>query len=443
MAKEKGAVNTRREERRRRRIRNQILAYMVLVIILAGLGMGGYFGIKFLLSQRTTPNQPIVTSDNTIATSENSTGVIATPEDITDIESQTPEPVEEVDPMEAAVAAYISSMTIEQKVANLFIVSPESITGVTTATRAGDGTRAALSEYAVGGIIYAGKNITGADQFKEMVSTTQSMYQELYNLPLWIVAQDEGATNVLGGSHAGVPAQEAASEIGSSGDSGNAYQAYVNIGTYLQEYGINVNLGPVCDVASVEGSFLGNRSFNSDADIVSSMIRSAVDGQMEQGIVTCLTAFPGQGSSTNNPTNGNASIASSLDEMRALEFLPFAAGIEEGAQLVMMSNMTAENATGESVPCSMSTSMVGILRDELGFEGVIISAPMNQKTITNNYTPGEAAVNALSAGVDMILLPNNFAEAYAGVLAAIADGTLTEEQIDASLTRILLIKMNA
>lgn len=429
--------DARREERRRRRIRNQIIAYLVLALLIMGIFVGGYFGIRFLIENIKLGNQQIIPSDNQIVDSElvESSGVISTPEEIIS-ENETPVP-EPVDPLQEEIAAYISSMTLEQKVANLFIVTPESITGVTTATQAGDGTRTALGEYAVGGIVYSARNVQNADQFKEMLANTKNMYRELYNTELWMIVREEGADNVIAGSATGVAAQQTAGEIGTSGDTGNAYQAYNTIGSYLKEYGVDVNLGLVCDVPG-EGSYLGERAFNPDVDIVTSMIQSAVEGQRETGIVTCLAAFPGRGSASGNPADGTAAAGKTLDEMRSSDFLPFSAGIEAGAQMVMVSNMAAE----DGVPCSLSSAMItDILRGELGFQGVVITEDMDQKAITDHYTSGEAAVMALQAGADMVMKPANIAEAYAAVLAAVADGTLTEERIDESLVRIYTIKM--
>lgn len=433
----KNQRNSRREERRRRRIRNQVIAYLVLALLIAGICTGGYFGVRFLIENIKLGNQQVIISANQAGDSEsaNNSGVIATPEEMVSAD-ETPVP-EPVDPLQEEIAAYISSMTLEQKIANLFIVTPESITGVATATQAGEGTRAALEEYAVGGIVYSERNVRSADQFKEMILYTKNMYQDFYDPELWIIVREEGAVNVIAGSATGVAAQQAAGEIGTSGDTGNAYQAYLAIGSYLDEYGVDVNLGPVCDVPD-EDSYLGNRAFNTDVDIVTSMIQSAVNGQSDYGIITCLTAFPGQGSASGDPANGTATTEKSLDEMRSSDFLPFVSGIAAGAQMVMVSNMTAE----ETVPCSLSSVMItDVLRGELGFQGVVITADMDQKAITDHYTSGEAAVMALQAGADMIMKPANFAEAYAAVISAVAEGTLTEERIDESLARIFAIKM--
>ena len=431
----------RREYRRKRRIRNQIIAYAVLVLLLAGVGYGGYKGVLYLTQRFATPEETESVSVNEPVVSENEPGIIATPEDVLDVISENEaeeEEVPEVSPEETAALEYISGMTLEQKVASLFIVTPESITGVGTAIQAGEGTRSALSEYAVGGIVYAGRNITGSEQFAEMTANTQTMYQELYGVPVWLVVQEEGATNVIAGSAAGVVAQAAAGEIGTSGDTGNAYQSYTTIAGYLGDYGIGVNLGPVCDVATNAEGYIGDRSFSSDADIAASMVRQAVDAQVEQGIITCLTAFPGQGEATTNPINGTATTSRTVEEMYTCEFLPFQAGIEEGAQMVMMSHIVVE---GQELPSSLNAYLTtDVLRGELGFEGVIITDYMDKAAITAQYDSGEAAVLAILAGADMILRPEDFETAYQAILDAVAEGTITEERIDESLMRIYTLK---
>jgi len=434
---------SKREIRRKRRIRNQILSYAVLVILLGGLAFGGYKGVVFIYQKFVQANQPVVVSSNEVAVSDDAAGVIATPEETDEVSDNLAASENEVNTgVNPAVTAYVESMTLEQKVAAMFIVSPESITGVTTATRAGDGTRTALAAYEVGGIVYTGNNITGSDQFKEMVQTTKDMYMELYQVELWTVVQEEGATNVIAGSQAGVVAQSAAADLGTSGDTNNAYMAYSSIGSYLNEYGIDVNLGPVCDVATNADGYLQERSFNSDADIVTSMIRLAVDGQKEQGVITCLTAFPGQGESEVNPLNGTATTERTLEDMRACEFLPFMAGIEEGAQMIMVSHIVASNASGEAISSSLSSVMItDVLRGELGFNGIVITDYMDKKAITDSYGAGEAAVLAIQAGADMILRPANFEEAYQAVLDAVNSGTISEERIDESLIRIYSLKM--
>lgn len=432
----------KRELRRQRRIRNQVIAYLVLVVLLGGIGFGGYKGVCILVDKLNTNKQIVVeqSQEPVEALSDNEAGIIATPEEPIQIEEPVAEPTEEELALQE-LQAQIDGLTLEQKVANLFIVSPESITGVQKATRAGDGTRAALEQYAVGGMIYASSNVNGADQFHEMLATTKEMYEELYGTELWVVVCEDGSRATIAGSATGVQKVDTAAALGESGDTGNTYTAYIDISRVLNNYGVDINLSPVCDVALAEDCFIGEASFSNDADITASMIRQAVNAQRESGIMSGLMAFPGRGSVAADPGAALVATERTLEEMRTQEFLPFQAGIEEGAEVVVVSHITAENATGEAVPCSMSPVMIQqVLREELGFTGVVITDAMNQGAITNNYESGEVSVLALQAGADMILLPENFEESYQAVLDAVAQGVITEERINESLLRIYAYK---
>ena len=437
----------KRQARRNRRIRNQILAYVVFVVFLAGLGVGGYFGVDYLITNFSGAYKsvPVSVSQDQVSADDvqqEEPGIITSP----DYEETVSEDVvmEEEDTsalISPEIQAILDEMTLEQKVANLFVVSPEAITGVTAATRAGDGTKAALEQYAVGGFIYADKNITGTEQFCEMVETTKTMYSELYGQSLWTFVQEEGAVNTVAGKMPGITAEQSAGAIGETGDATNAYVAYTNIGNYLFNIGIDVNLGPVCDVKTAEDSYLGERSFGAEAGMVSNMVRQCVDAGLENAIIPCLTAFPGRGDSATSPEDGTITTERTLDDMRTSEFLPFQAGIDEGATMIMVSHLIAANATGEEIPCSLSSVMIeDVLRGELGFEGVVITDRMDQAAITSNYSSGEASVLAIQAGADMILCPENFEESYQAVLDAVSNGTITEERIDESLNRILSAK---
>ncbi len=429
----------KRKNRHKRRVRNQIISYIILLLLICLIGFLGYKGIKLLVSKiknnAEVPAEVATVVDSSV--SEDQVPVISTPEyeDLPDVSSNDAG-VSENKVEDTAARAYIDGLTTEQKVASLFIVTPESITGVNTATQAGEGTRQALTENMVGGIVYASKNVSNSPDFKAMVSTTKSMYSELYGCDLWAVVNEEGAVNTIAGYASGVTAQQAASELGSSGDNNNAYTAYVNIATTLSDYGIDVDMAPVCDVSSNPQGFIGNRSFSSDADIASSMVKSAVSGLNDKEVIACLSSFPGQGEANTNPANGVSTIDRSIDDLKTAEYLPFQAGIDEGASMVMMSNIIDAMASDESVPCSMSKKVIESLRTDLGFEGIVVSGPLDDKAITGQFSQGDAAVNAINAGCDMIFRPANYKEAYEGVLAAVNDGTISAERLDEALMRI-------
>lgn len=458
--------DTNRKNRKKRRIKNQILSFIVVIILIGIIGFGLYKGVLFLADVIEKQGEPIdeIISENAIdtlndtsanegTTGDETAGVIGTPEFDEDIlndngesdsensqdnDTETDENAENVDPQ---VRNYIDSLTTEQKVASLFIVTPEAITNVDVATQALEGTKTALEENHIGGIIYSSKNIAGADKFKEMIGNTKNYYNELYGINVWTFVQEEGAINTIAGSNTGVMKVDSAESIGESGDNGNAYTAAITMGNYLKDYSIDVNLGPVCSYKSNENSFLKDRAYSDDADITASMVSRAVDGFQEEGIISCLTAFPGEGDLATDTSNGTSGTEKTLDEMRSAEFKPFIAGIEEGASMIMISHITAKEATGEDVPCSLSSVMVNdVLKNELGFQGVIITDDMSKKAIASNYSSGEAAVMAINAGCDMILNPKDYKEAYEGVLNAVNSGDITEERLDEALVKIYSLK---
>ena len=270
-----------------------------------------------------------------------------------------------------------------------------------------------------------------------MVSNTK-LYS---NYPLFIAVDEEGGS-VSRLAEAGLGTKvDAAQAIAQTGDAGNAYQAGGTIGQYLAEYGFNLNFAPVADLANVDNSVIGSRSFGADAATVSPYVTSMMQGLAEHKVTACIKHFPGIGSSTQDTHNGLASTDRTAEEFRANEFAVFQAAIDEGADMIMVSHMSAPALAGDGTPCSLSEAVVtGILRNELGFKGVIITDALNMSAISEYYTSEQAAVNALRAGCDMLLMPENFEEAYNGVLKAVQDGVISEERIDDALRRIYRIK---
>lgn len=130
-----------------------------------------------------------------------------------------------------------------------------------------------------------------------------------------------------------------------------------------------------------------------------------------------------------------------LEDFEATDFPVYRAGIDAGVDFVMVSHLSAPGVTGDNTPSSISSKMITeILRDELGFQGIVITDSMSMTAITDYYTADEAAVKAILAGADMILMPEDFETAYNGVLEAVSNGTLTEERINESLRRIYRVK---
>lgn len=425
----------RRAYRHRRRVRNQIIVYLVIFFLVVAVAGGGFaIGRKvFSVVQQKRQEAEKEKAEKEAAEEEppEEEMVIDTPEPAEE------EPEEEEDLLGGLAESYYSEMPIETKVAGLFMVTPESITGVKTATKAGDGTQEALNQYAVGGLIYFGQNILDKEQITTMLSSTASKS----SYPIFLAVDEEGGdVSRVANSKVEVTKVDDMAAIGAGGDASKAAEAGATIGSYLKEIGFNVDFAPVADVA-VEGSALGNRSFGSDPQMVGEMVAGAVGGIEGAGVSACLKHFPGLGSTTEDTHDGRVEITKSLEEMRASDFVPFRAGIEAGADFVMVSHVAAPALDEDNVPSSLSKKVItDVLRGELGFEGVVITDALDMTAITEYYPPEEAAVMALEAGADMLLMPEDFEKAYNAVLAAVQDGTISEERIDESLDRIYRVK---
>lgn len=422
----------KREERHRRRKRNQILAYLTMLFFILLLVAGIVLAVIYISKQEKIRNE------NNASVEENINNIIGTEESLEKpdpsemIPEQTPE-----EKLDAIINAAIEVMPLEDKVAGLFIVTPESITGVNTAVQAGDGTKDALNQWAVGGLVYFEKNINSAEQISEMIANS-SLYSRY---PLFIGVDEEGGS-VSRVAEAGLAANAGSAQtIGATADPAQAYAAGVNVAGYLKNLGFNLDFAPVADINNTDGSIIGDRAYGSDSSVVASMAVSMAQGLEENGVSACLKHFPGIGSSTNDTHVGLAVTERSAEQFRAEEFAVFKAGIDAGVDFVMVSHMSVPAFTGDNTPCTMSEAVVtDILREELGFDGVIITDAMDMGAITEYYEADEAAIKALKAGCDMILMPDDFEKAYNGVLEAVQNGTISEERINDSLRRIYRIK---
>lgn len=426
----------RREERRRRRVRSQIAAYSVLTVLILALGTGIAFGVLTVMRHRQSQEQKEQENESKI------NEMLASEEEISSTPAPTPEPTPEVveptweEKLDAYVDEQIAQMSLEDRVAGLFVVTPEAITGVGTVVQAGDGTRKALEENPVGGLIYFKKNIQSEDQVKQMLENTA----QYAKYPLFLAVDEEGGSVARVGSVIG-PKVDGAGDIGATGDPQNAYEAGVTVGAALKGLGFNVDFAPVADLANVEGSVMLGRSYGADAATASAFVDSMAKGLQEQGVTACLKHFPGIGSTTQDTHNGRATSERTLEEFQAEEFSVFQAGIDGGARMVMVSHMAAPALTGNNDPSIFSRELVtDILRDQMGFQGVVITDAMNMSAISEYYGPEEAAIMAVLAGCDMLLMPEDYEKAYKGVLEAVQNGNIDEERINDSLRRIYRIK---
>lgn len=345
----------------------------------------------------------------------------------------------------AAVDERIGAMTLEQKVAQLFIVTPEALVeGVSQVIQAGDMTREGVTAHPVGGIVYFAQNLLDPEQTTTMLANVKQFYADAGNVAPFIAVDEEGGTVVRVADNEAFGAQDVgdASALGSAGDTEAAKRAAEQIADYLMPLGFNLDFAPVADVVDpLRSDTMGLRSFSSDAAVAADMVRAEVEGFRDKKMLCCAKHFPGIGAAAGDSHEGAITIEATNEELETVDLVPFRAAIEAGVPMIMVGHVSLPNIVGDSTPAPLSSAVVqGMLRDSLGYTGIIVTDSLSMGAITDYYTPAEAAVAALKAGCDIPLMPERLDEAYQGVLSAVQVGELTEERLDESLTRILTAK---
>lgn len=433
-----------REERRLRRrkdTRDAVVVLIVFAMIVALVVAGAVFGISKLMSGRNhTPVNGNAGADTQATETQETESIPQTEEpEATEAQTQTV-----VDPLVEQAAQIVSGMTLEEKVAQMFFITPEALTGYGQVTVAGDATNEAYQKYPVGGLIYNSQNLVDIDQTKTMMAKMQQYADSRISLPVFLGVDEEGGsvTRIASNEAYGITNANNMSDIGATGDTQNAYQAGVTIGTYLSDLGFNLDFAPVADVLTVSDSVIGNRSFGTDSELVASMALSELQGLESMGIQGVVKHFPGHGGVSGDSHSGAVSTDKSLEELFASELVPFQRAIDGGAQFLMVGHIAAPNVTGDDTPASLSKVMItDVLRTQMGYQGVVITDAMNMTAITANHAADEAAVLAVNAGADMILMPEDFGKAYNGVIDAVNNGTIEEYRINEAVVRIVKAKL--
>lgn len=339
-------------------------------------------------------------------------------------------------------AEMLSGMSLEEKVCQLLFVTPEALTGAGTVTQSDDTTRAALADYPVGGVILFSENLQTAEQTAGLLSGLQQDSRALTGRGLFLGIDEEGGTVARAADNLGTTAFSDMADYGREGDVRKAYEIGSTLAADLTALGFNVDFAPVADVlTNEENTVVKTRSFGGDPELVSAMVAREVEGLLAGGMLCAPKHFPGHGGAAGDTHDGFVSTDRTMDELAACDLLPFHAAIEAGAPMIMVGHMTVNAIDGDN-PASLSSAVVtGLLRQQLGYQGIVITDSMDMDAVAALYQPGEAVVKALGAGCDMVLCVSDIGAAVAAVTAAVSDGTLTEENIDGHVTRVLEAKL--
>ena len=340
-------------------------------------------------------------------------------------EDQLPETEPEVRDIAGEI---IAGMSLEEKVGQLFLIRCPQTDG-----------NATIEAYHPGGIVMFAVNFEGktpADSYSECMS-----YQDTSAIPLLIAVDEEGGTVTRISRFTEYRSAKFKSprELYAAGGLELILSDTVEKCNLLASCGVNVNLAPVCDISTSEDDFMYYRSLGQNAEITSEYIASVVSVMNSKNIGCALKHFPGYGSNGDTHTD-IITDTREYSEFLEKDFLPFKAGIEAGAGCVMVSHNIV-NCIDSTYPASISAKMHEILRNELGFEGVIVTDDLSMDAITL-YTDGaSAAVAAVLSGNDMLCC-SDYATQYPAVLGAVQDGTISVERIEESVRRILNWKIS-
>lgn len=334
-------------------------------------------------------------------------------------------------------------MSLKNKIGQLFMVSLYSLDQADSKnqTKITSEMKETLKKYPIGGVVLFSKNMKTAKQTRQLISDLQ----DASYVPLFVAVDEEGGevSRVASNDKMNVTHYPSARKIGETYDDQQIEDMGKNQSKELKALGFNMNFAPVADVlTNADNIEIGDRSFGSDAGKVADIISTLVKSMQKQQISATLKHFPGSGDTNGDTHTGSIKTEQSIQELRKTDFLPFQAGIKAKTDAIMVSHLMLANVTDEEEPSSLSKRVVtDILRKELEYDGMIITDAMNMKSITDNYSAGEAAVKAIQAGNDIVVMPENLKKAYKAVKIALRNGTIKESQIDDSVERIIYTKL--
>lgn len=327
----------------------------------------------------------------------------------------------------------LSDLSLEEKVGQMIFAGIKG-TDITNETKK------IISTHQVGGIILFKDNLKNANQ---SVSLLNAIKQENTNnkVPLFLGVDEEGGRISRLPELTKLPTNE---ELGKRNDISLSYNIGKLLGKELSAFGFNLDFAPVLDINSnPDNPIIGDRSFGTDAELVSELGLQMMKGIQSEQVISVIKHFPGHGDTAVDSHKELPIIQKSLAELHALELIPFKHGVEQGAEVVMVGHILLPKIDS-TYPASISGRIItDVLREQLGYEGIIITDDMTMKAILNNLEIGESAVSAVKAGNDIVLVAHNYAnvkKAIDSIIKAIEDGEITEQRIDESVKRILSIK---
>lgn len=325
----------------------------------------------------------------------------------------------------------VESMSQTEKLGQMVMIGIQG-------TKVDDDSLYMLNQYHMGGVILFDRNMESPEQVKQLTSDLQAQSNE--KVPLFIGIDEEGGDVVRMAEKLTPPPSQ--KEIGATGDTEQARTWAIKTAKSLKDMGINVNFAPVADVGSND-----KRSYSTDTNTVIDFVRAATKGYQQENIIYSLKHFPGIGKGKVDSHIDSSSIDVAKEVLMTEDVLPFKTIIDENDlndYFILVSHLKYL-ALDEEYPASLSSKiMTDLLRNELGYKGIIITDDMEMGAVANHNDFRSIGVNAVKAGADIVLVCHEYEhqqEVYLGLLDAVNSGEISQERIDESVKRIIKVKL--
>lgn len=392
--------------------------WLGLLVVLALAGGGAFF----VLNSR---GDSASASDNgsPVADSGSSTDATATTGEV---------------PLASSTQQIVAEMSLEEKIGQMMMIGFEGYEPSPQVT-------SAIQEKHIGSLVIFGRNINSKEQVAAMDASLQALAaQAKQPAKLMIAIDQEGGSTRRFTDIGPFYSEPMIGEMGSEAGVAAAQQQASSAARDLKKLGINTNLAPVVDVSDGWGSIMDGRSYGSDSELVTELGGMAVRGYNNATTISCPKHFPGHGSADGDSETTLPTVDLSLEAIQQSELPPFQQVIKEGAPMIMVAHLSVPALDATGTPASLSKPIVtDLLRKNLAFPGVIITDDLEMGAITASMSVGEAAVAAVMAGNDMMIVGHtteNQIQAYDALLAAVKSGKIEEDDINKSVTRIIEMK---
>ncbi|MFR7590625.1 MAG: glycoside hydrolase family 3 protein [Longibaculum sp.] len=345
----------------------------------------------------------------------------------------------------------LNDMSLKEKIGQLFIIRPESLDSSLTpiqvhdphqygVTKINKNMQETFNQYPAGGIIMFSKNIINPSQITTFTKQLQSASQ----IPLFMAIDEEGGlvSRIATNSSFQVKTYKNMTEIGKTKNPKKAQEVGKTIGTYLNQYGFNLDFAPDADInTNPKNPIIGTRSFGTTPKLVSQMVSGAIEGFHSVDMMTSIKHFPGHGDTQTDTHLGYVGTNKTWDELLKCELIPFIDN-KDKTDMIMVSHITVKNVTDDHLPSSLSYEMITKrLRQELGYEGIVITDSLAMGAVTNDYSPDKASLMAFQAGADILLMPEDYKVAFDSIYDAVQNQKISEDRINESVLKIIHLKL--